>query len=137
MAEITGIKETCLYVSDLEHAAEFYERVLALKRMIGDERFCAFNVAEHDVLLLFRKGASNVPSTLPGGVIPPHDGDGPMHIGFAVSSDSLPEWENRLAAQGVTIESRVTWPRGGKSIYFRDPDGHVVELLTPGIWPIY
>jgi catechol 2,3-dioxygenase-like lactoylglutathione lyase family enzyme len=37
----------------------------------------------------------------------------------------------------VNIESRVKWPRGGESIYFRDPDDHLVELVTPGTWAIY
>nr|WP_197998803.1 hypothetical protein [Gimesia aquarii] len=37
----------------------------------------------------------------------------------------------------IGIESRVNWPRGGESIYFRNPDNHVVELATPGIWPIF
>jgi len=27
--------------------------------------------------------------------------------------------------------------RGGHSIYFRDPDGHLLELATPGLWAIY
>jgi catechol 2,3-dioxygenase-like lactoylglutathione lyase family enzyme len=31
----------------------------------------------------------------------------------------------------------VRWPRGGESIYFRDPDGHLVELATPGLWDNY
>ncbi|HWQ03343.1 MAG TPA: glyoxalase, partial [Candidatus Nitrosotenuis sp.] len=26
---------------------------------------------------------------------------------------------------------------GGRSIYFRDPDGHSLELVTPGVWPNY
>ena len=137
MPEISGIKETCLYVSDLARAVAFYEQVLALRRMTSDERFCALSVADHHVLLLFKKGASDQPMPLPGGVIPPHDGDGPMHIGFAIPRESITEWESLLAANGIAIESRVTWPRGGKSIYFRDPDQHVVELLTPGVWPIY
>jgi catechol 2,3-dioxygenase-like lactoylglutathione lyase family enzyme len=37
----------------------------------------------------------------------------------------------------VEIISRMSWPRGGESLYFRDPDNHVLELATPGIWPIY
>jgi len=28
-------------------------------------------------------------------------------------------------------------PRGGTSLYFRDPNGHMLELATPGLWSIY
>jgi catechol 2,3-dioxygenase-like lactoylglutathione lyase family enzyme len=42
-----------------------------------------------------------------------------------------------LAEHGVGIESEVQWDLGGTSLYFRDPDGHSVELATPGVWPIY
>jgi catechol 2,3-dioxygenase-like lactoylglutathione lyase family enzyme len=42
-----------------------------------------------------------------------------------------------LAAQGIAVESRVTWPRGGTSLYFRDPDAHSLEVASPGLWPNY
>jgi hypothetical protein len=32
------------------------------------------------------------------------------------------------------IEKEFGWPRGGRSIYFRDPAGNSVELVTPGLW---
>lgn len=137
MPEINGVIETCLYVSDLARSTAFYEQTLGLRRMTNDERFCAFSVAGRHVLLLFQQGTSNQPLSVPGGVIPPHDGTGPVHLGFAVSRESLPDWETALAAHRIEIESRVTWPRGGKSIYFRDPDRHLLELLSPGVWPIY
>jgi catechol 2,3-dioxygenase-like lactoylglutathione lyase family enzyme len=86
---------------------------------------------------LFLRGCSLEPSHLPGGSVPPHDGHGPIHIAFSVGADTLADWEARLAEAGVAIESRVKWPRGGESIYFRDPDGHVLELATPGLWPGY
>ena len=73
----------------------------------------------------------------PGGTIPPHDGSGPIHVCFAVNTEDLPEWEARLAEHDIPIEGRVTWPPGGKSVYFRDPDGHMLELMTPGTWRIY
>jgi catechol 2,3-dioxygenase-like lactoylglutathione lyase family enzyme len=49
----------------------------------------------------------------------------------------LDPWERRLQQDAIAVESRVQWARGGKSIYFRDPDGHLLELATPGVWAIY
>jgi catechol 2,3-dioxygenase-like lactoylglutathione lyase family enzyme len=72
---------------------------------------------------------------MPGGTIPPHDGKGPHHIAFSIAADELAQWETRLADFGVAIEGRTIWPRGGTSVYFRDPDGHLLELATPGLWP--
>jgi catechol 2,3-dioxygenase-like lactoylglutathione lyase family enzyme len=70
-------------------------------------------------------------------VIPPHDGEGTTHLAFTIPTESEAEWTTHLAANQVSIESRVTWPLGGFSLYFRDPDGHLLELVTPGCWPIY
>jgi catechol 2,3-dioxygenase-like lactoylglutathione lyase family enzyme len=94
-------------------------------------------VAGRQVLLLFRKGGSRTPAVLPGGTIPAHDGDGQLHLAFAVAAAELGAWEARLCELHIPIESRVAWPRGGRSLYLRDPDNHVIELATPGIWPIY
>ena len=74
---------------------------------------------------------------LPGGVIPPHDGSGHLHFALAIPADEFAAWEERLRDSGVAIESRVKWPPGGESLYFRDPDNHLVELATPGTWAIY
>jgi hypothetical protein len=69
--------------------------------------------------------------------IPPHDGSGPLHVAFAVTAPQLAEWEAQLERCKVAIEGRTSWPRGGRSVYFRDPDGHLLELATPGVWKIY
>jgi catechol 2,3-dioxygenase-like lactoylglutathione lyase family enzyme len=74
---------------------------------------------------------------VPGGVIPPHGGEGRLHLAFAIAADSLDDWKDRLAGHGITIESVVLPERGGTSLYFRDPDGHLIELATPGLWPTY
>jgi catechol 2,3-dioxygenase-like lactoylglutathione lyase family enzyme len=89
------------------------------------------------VLLIFRRGFTLETVRMPGGTIPPHDGHGPLHIAFAIGRDELAEWEARLATHGIAIEGRTKWSRGGESIYFRDPDGHLLELATPGLWAIY
>jgi catechol 2,3-dioxygenase-like lactoylglutathione lyase family enzyme len=129
--------ETCLYVEDLDRAGRFYERVLGLGALTGDTRFRAYDVGGKSVLLLFHRGATLQTVRMPGGTIPPHDGHGPLHVAFAVAADDLPQWEARLRAESIAIEGRTEWSRGGHSIYFRDPDGHLLELATPGLWAIY
>src|SRR5690349_20060701 len=126
MPELTGIIETCLYVADLARATEFYERVFGLRRIAGDDRFTALSVAGKHVLLLFLQGGTTQPMQLPGGVIPPHDGSGELHFAFSCVAEELPKWEAHLASHKITIEGRVEWKRGGISIYFRYPDGHLV-----------
>lgn len=137
MPRLNDLKETALYVDDLPRAHRFYTEVLGLEPLFSDERLCALNVAGRHVLLLFLRGASNHDMQLPGGVIPGHDASGDIHVGFSIDWEELPMWETKFEAAGVAIESRVQWPRGGKSIYFRDPDNHLLELLTPGVWTIY
>jgi catechol 2,3-dioxygenase-like lactoylglutathione lyase family enzyme len=137
MPKLAGVIETALYVDDLARAVVFYRDILGLAALNQDTRFAAFDVGGRSVLLLFKRGATLETVHLPGGTIPPHDGHGPLHIAFAVTADELQAWEARLAEQGVAIEARTAWPRGGHSIYFRDPDDHLLELVTPGVWAIY
>ena len=89
------------------------------------------------MLLIFKRGSATQTVTMPGGTIPGHDGSGPLHVAFAIGKDELAHWEQHLAARGVAIEGTTSWSRGGRSIYFRDPDGHLLELATPGLWTVY
>lgn len=134
---ISGVLETGLYVDDLPRARAFYEGVLGLRPMIADHRFCAYDAGPGSVLLLFLRGATLEAVTMPGGTIPGHDGHGPLHYALAIPAGSLDAWIAHLAGQGVAVESRVNWKGGGASLYFRDPDGHLVELATPGLWANY
>lgn len=135
--KLDRVLETALYVDDLDRAAEFYEQVLELAALTQDSRFRAYDVGGTNVLLLFLRGATLETVQMPGGTIPPHDGHGPLHVAFAIGADDLAAWEVRLGERGITIEGRTDWPRGGRSIYFRDPDGHLLELATPGLWALY
>lgn len=136
MPKLDHVLETALYFDDLDAAHRFYEQVLELKPIFNDARLNAYAIG-NTVLLLFRRGASLQPVELPGGVIAPHDGAGPVHIAFAVAKDELAPWERRLAEHGIAIESRMRWPKGSISIYFRDPGNHLLELATPGLWVNY
>lgn len=134
---IDGVLETSLYVADLDRAAAFYETVMGLSKIAADARFRAYDCGGATVLLLFLHGATSQTAHLPGGEIPPHEGAGRLHVAFKIGADELADWEARLADAGVAVEGRVTWPRGGRSIYFRDPDQHLLELATPRLWPNY
>jgi sugar/nucleoside kinase (ribokinase family)/catechol 2,3-dioxygenase-like lactoylglutathione lyase family enzyme len=132
---VARILETSLYVGDLARSVAFYRRLFGFPVFFEDARMAALGVPGAVVLLLFRRGGSTQPSVIPGGIIPPHDGSGVLHVCFAIAVEALLAWSERLAGEGIAVESRVTWPRGGVSLYFRDPDGHSLELATPGVWP--
>jgi catechol 2,3-dioxygenase-like lactoylglutathione lyase family enzyme len=137
MPHVTGVLETALYVADLERSKHFYRSVFQFEVLAEDDRFCALNVAGRQVLLLFREGATLQPAVLPGGTIPAHHGSGNLHLALSISSAEWDSWQHYLRQANLPIESIVVWPRGGRSLYFRDPDQHLIELATPGTWSIY
>lgn len=137
MPRLGGVLETSLYVADLDRSRAFYEGVFGFEPMLADHRMVALAVPGGSVLLLFRRGGSTQPSETPFGTIPAHDGEGALHVAFAIPVAALGDWERHLADQGIAVESRVTWGRGGTSLYLRDPDGHSVEVATPGLWLNY
>jgi catechol 2,3-dioxygenase-like lactoylglutathione lyase family enzyme len=129
-SRIQAIIETGIYVDDLQATETFYRTVLCLP-VIGKEpgHHVFFQVGEANVLLAFLAEA-----TLKGDQLPPHGARGLGHFALGIDADALDAWKHRLQEAGVGIEKVVEWPRGGKSIYFRDPTGNLVELVTPGVW---
>ena len=136
MTRIRRILETVLYCDDLARTAAFYQILLGASPMLSGDRLVAIDAGEGTVLLLFQRGNSG-PLNAPGGLVPGHDGGGPVHLAFAIDAADIDAWSTRLGQLGIDIESRVRWERGGLSLYFRDPDGRSVELATPGLWPSY
>jgi catechol 2,3-dioxygenase-like lactoylglutathione lyase family enzyme len=135
---ITGLLETALYLDDVGAAARFYTDLFGFPLLIGDVQgdpiFAALEVPGESVLLLFKKGANAKPVETGGGLIPPHGGEGRLHLAFAIGLEEYEPWKAKLAARNIGIESEVRWQRGGRSIYFRDPEGNLVELATSGLW---
>ena len=136
-APLERILETALYVDDQQSARRFYVDILGCPPLLETPRMLALDVAGRSVLLLFQRGATLEPMPSDGGVIPPHGGEGQQHLAFAIPTDAIDAWVERLEKAGIAIESRVRWARGGESVYVRDPDGHSVELATPGLWRTY
>jgi catechol 2,3-dioxygenase-like lactoylglutathione lyase family enzyme len=130
--KIKAVIETAIYVDDLQAAEDFYSTVLGLPVM-GKEagRHVFFRVGESNVLLAFRAA-----TTLKGDRLPSHGTTGPGHFALGIDTDALDLWRQRLQGLGIAIEQEVEWPRGGQSLYFRDPAGNSVELVTPGVWDL-
>jgi catechol 2,3-dioxygenase-like lactoylglutathione lyase family enzyme len=128
---VGGILESSLYVADVPRSIKFYEDIFAF-RVISDfgDRGCAMQAGERQVLLLFKKRGSLSMET-------PHDGEGELHVAFAIAAADLANWEAWLAENGIAIEETKKWEAGGISLYFRDPDRHLLEIATPGVWSIY
>lgn len=129
---IQTVIETAIYVDDLEAAEGFYSRILGLN-VIGREhgRHVFFQVGDANVLLAFLPSA-----TLTGGSLPAHGAVGPSHFALGIERSSFDAWRQHLETHGVPIEKEIEWPAGGRSIYFRDPAGNSVELVTPGVWQL-
>ncbi|WP_298669097.1 VOC family protein [uncultured Sphingomonas sp.] len=132
---IAGLLETSLYVSDMARSVAFFSETLGLAIMVESARLTAFDAGSGGVLLLFPQGGATHDVRNERGIVPGHDGRGPLHMAFAIAGDALEPWRAHLAAAGVTVLGEMHWPRGGTSIYFKDPDGHILELATPGLWP--
>jgi len=130
MPEIQAVVETGIYVDDLDRAEAFYRDVLGLAVQEKEpDRHVFFRVGAAGMLLAFRADA-----TLHGDLLPPHGARGPSHFALGIRAEDLDTWRQRLIAHCIAIEKEVQWPRGGRSLYFRDPAGNSVELVTPGLW---
>ncbi|NHT74546.1 glyoxalase/bleomycin resistance/extradiol dioxygenase family protein [Rhizobiaceae bacterium CRRU44] len=133
---LEGILETALYASDLDAADRFYGEVLGLERIARvDGRHLFFRCGQ-GVLLIFNPTETLKPTEAPALPVPVHGTTGPGHVCFRVSRDNLTSLQERLATDGVMIESEITWPTGARSFYFRDPAGNSLECAEPGLWSI-
>ncbi len=130
MALVKQILETALYVKNIKESERFYKNLFELETYAIDENRHVFFKIGKSMLLLF-----NAEACLKGDGFPAHGCQGPGHMAFAVEHSELNFWRKRLKDQNIKIEKEITWPSGGKSIYFRDPDGHSLELATPDTWP--
>lgn len=137
MPRIHGVLETSLYVEDLARSTRFYRDALGFPILFESPRLVAFDAGRQSVLLVFPKGAATADLHEDRGTIPGHDGSGRLHVAFAIGPETLEPWRTRLAGMQVAITGEYRWPRGGTSLYFEDPDGHVIELATPGLWATY
>ncbi len=138
----SAILESALYVDDLDAGEAFYRDVMGLDILARVEGRHVFFRCGQGVLLLFDPKRTIEPAApdarLP---VPPHGASGQGHLCFAGTEGEIERWKAHLQAKGVAIEADFHWPssktdepRGGRSIYFRDPSGNSIEIAEPRIW---
>lgn len=127
---IRSVLETCIYVDDLVAAERFYGSILGLKLYSKEDKKFAFFQLDQGMLLIFNPEASLSSAH----DLPDHGARGIGHVAFCVEEAELEDWRGYLPARGVTIEQDHIWPHGRRSLYFRDPHGHSIELAGAALW---
>jgi catechol 2,3-dioxygenase-like lactoylglutathione lyase family enzyme len=133
---MSGVLETVLYYTSEDDSFEFYSKTMGFRSIGHEPGRSMFFRAGASVFLVF-----NAEATTKGGMLPPHGATGPGHTCFQAAGDEYEAWRDYLAEQGVDIIQEVTWPLGsagddvrGRSFYFHDPSGNVLEIADSDFW---
>ncbi|GAA6058524.1 hypothetical protein JCM10212_006963 [Sporobolomyces blumeae] len=147
LLKLSQVLELCLYTRSSTRSVDFYANTLRLgPPSVASDRLAVFPLSS-TTLILFQRGKTSEPSVLASGTIPGHGLDGSSasdavdlrtHFALAVEERAdVDAWEQELRRKGVEVTGSVVWPKGGKSVYFKDVHGHVGEIASRGIWPHY
>lgn len=123
------IKETCLYITDLDRAEQFYHHTLGLPIAGRAEGRHIFFRAGTSMLLCFIAESTREETRFPA-----HYGSGKQHMAFGVDLKDYADWKKKFTELGITITHEHTWSKGIKSFYFEDPDGNVLEIVPNELW---
>ena len=129
MKQIKKIKETCLYVADLDKTVEFYHDKMGFKLIHKKENRHAFFRVGSDVLLCFLPEVTRLDTQLP-----PHFAHGEQHLAFEVAPQDYEEMKAKIPTLGIEIIHEEKWRENVYSFYFKDPDANVLEIVTEGLW---
>jgi catechol 2,3-dioxygenase-like lactoylglutathione lyase family enzyme len=126
---IRQIKETCIYVRDLDVTEKFYRETFGLELIAKIAGRHVFLRAGSSVLLCFDPEKTKTDTSLP-----PHFAYGPMHLAFEVEVQEYESWKIKIHEKNIPIIKEQVWKPGIQSFYFHDPDGHVLEIVPKGMW---
>lgn len=125
---LSKIKETAINITDIQKTEDFYHGILGLEIIVKDENLIFFR-AGSDLLLCFITDKTKDQKTPP-----PHAARGVQHFAFECSEDDYERWKKFIPENNIEMETEITWKSGKRSFYFRDPDGHSVEIIEPMMW---
>jgi catechol 2,3-dioxygenase-like lactoylglutathione lyase family enzyme len=131
--KFSKIIETCIYSSNLKEMKEFYQDKIGLD-LVSEElnRHVFFKVGKNMLLIFNPKVTLYEKDTNHGARTPPAIN----HFAFEIKKADFQSIKMFILKKNIEIEKEVTWNNGGSSIYFRDPGGNLVEIITDDFWPI-
>ena len=111
---VQGIQHLNLIVRDLARSTTFYEKTLGFRPALAKGTTVWLQAGED--LLGLSEGE------------PPESK--PNHWGFRVASaDEVDRWAEQLSSHDVGLEKGPYTRSDGRSVYFRDPDGYILEIF--------
>jgi catechol 2,3-dioxygenase-like lactoylglutathione lyase family enzyme len=117
---------------------DFYTNILGLEFVSEEKDRYLFLKAGQSMLLIFNPNktlASDTSDTQ----LPAHGAFAPpsiIHFALEINEESYGDARSILNQNNIKIEKEVTLEKDTNSIYFRDPAGNLVEIITPGFWPV-
>jgi catechol 2,3-dioxygenase-like lactoylglutathione lyase family enzyme len=124
MIPYTKIKETCLYIDDLDLAEKFYHQVLEMPLISKvDKRHVFFRCGESVLLCFLPEVTKNETS------LPPHFAYGKQHLAFEVRKENYLLIREKLSKKGIVFTHTQEWGNQLSSFYFEDPFGNVLEIV--------
>ncbi len=129
------IVEICIHSSNFGEMKNFYIHSLGLDLVSEEKGRHVFLKTGKSMLLIFNpeNTLNNSNSIFPihGAITPPSI----LHFAFEIKKEDYENWKNLLQMKKISIDKELEM-RNSKSIYFHDPSGNIVELITDNFWPI-
>jgi catechol-2,3-dioxygenase len=119
---------------------DFYINILGLEFVSEENDRHVFLKAGQSMLLIFNpnktladtNGSNSTQLPIHGAFAPPSM----IHFALEIERQNYGNAKRMLNEKNIKIEKEVVWEKGTNSIYFRDPIGNLVEIITPGSWPV-
>ena len=115
MIQASGVDHVVLHVSDVERAKKFYTEVLGMTVYREDDGQVFMHAGQQGVALFEKERAT-----------PLKAGNYLNHLALNVASGDYETLKAELEKHGVAVSGR---PGQDRCIYFRDPDGHRLQLM--------
>jgi catechol 2,3-dioxygenase-like lactoylglutathione lyase family enzyme len=115
--QVTGIDHVVLYVKDLANSRKFYTEFLGMGVEHESSWQCFLRCGGQMVALFEAQDGTEI-----------HAGDEMNHMALRLKSGEYEKVKALLEGAGIKVSGRRGDPR---CIYFSDPDGHRLQLLTP------